>query len=101
MIRVAPWHFQAHDTSLDLTGSDRFLPMTHRTVLGRVIGGRVRIHGFSAPREATGGGCDRNLDLTWGRGRDCVVVGSVSRTLEILRGREVRSGRSINVILLG
>jgi len=98
MIRGAPRHLQAHDTSLDLTGNDRFLSMTLRTILGGMVRGRVCVHGFAAPSEATGRG-QRGLDLSLNCGRYDVVVNSISGPLHILRDGETRTRHSVEVLI--
>ena len=57
---------------------------------------RVRVHGFPAPREATGRR-HRGLDLSRNRGQD-IIVGCVNRYLGVLWDGEARSGPSVGVL---
>jgi len=74
------------------------LSVTLRTILGGVIVGRVCVHGFTAPRQATGRRY-RGLDLARNRGLDDIVVGSADRPLGVLWNGEARPGPCVCVLV--
>jgi len=77
-------------------GSKDLLSMTLRAILRSMIMRRVRVHGFTAPCEATGRRyC--GLDLAWNRYG--IVVGSVGRTQGILWDGEAGPGSSVDILI--
>jgi len=74
------------------------LSMALRTVFRGVIKGRICIHGFATPREATGRGC-RSLDLALNWSRRDAVIGSVGGTLSILWDGKARSRQAVQVLI--
>ena len=63
-----------------------------------MVRGRVCVHGFAAPSEATGRG-HRGLNLSLNSGWHDVVVSPVSGPLHVLRDGENRTRRSVEVLI--
>lgn len=74
------------------------LSVTLRTIFGGMVRGRVCVHGFAAPIEATGRG-HRGLDLSLTSGRYDSIGSPVSGPLRILRDGETRARRSVEVLI--